>query len=163
MNFLILFAICTMVNVILNTLKSLLTIKGGKVAASLINAVTFGFYTYIVVLTADDNLSTMWKIIITAACNLIGVYIVKLLEEKMNKERLWKIEATFKCDTDEQAYELKKIFVAAGLPCNYLLAGEDVIFNFYCYNHAQTETAHKYIKQYNGKCFVSEERLRLEV
>jgi hypothetical protein len=39
----------------------------------------------------------MWqKCVITFACNVVGVWIVKLVEEKMRKDKLWKIEVTVK-------------------------------------------------------------------
>lgn len=94
MNAIILFVICTAVNVILSTIKSIATIKGGKFMAALMNALTYGFYSWVIILTTIDNLSTVSKMLITAACNFVGVYLVKLIEEKTRKEKLWKIEAT---------------------------------------------------------------------
>ena len=53
----------------------------------------------------------MWsgwqKCLITFACNVIGVYIVKWGEEKARKDKLWKIEATFR-HNDEIIQELKE-------------------------------------------------------
>lgn len=57
-------------------------------------ALTYGFYSWVIILTTNDNLSTVSKMLITAACNFVGVYLVKLIEEKTRKEKLWKIEAT---------------------------------------------------------------------
>lgn len=94
MNAIILFVICTAVSVILSTIKSIATIKGGKFMAALMNALTYGFYSWVIILTTIDNLSTVSKMLITAACNFVGVYLVKLIEEKTRKEKLWKIEAT---------------------------------------------------------------------
>lgn len=94
MNAIILFVICTAVNVILSTIKSIATIKGGKFMAALMNALTYGFYSWVIILTTIDNLSAVSKMLITAACNFVGVYLVKLIEEKTRKEKLWKIEAT---------------------------------------------------------------------
>lgn len=47
MNAVILFIICTAVNVILSTIKSIATIKGGKFMAAL----TYGFYSWVIILT----------------------------------------------------------------------------------------------------------------
>ena len=67
MNAILLFIICTTVNVILNTVKSIITVKGGKGAAAAVNAICFGFYTYIIILTATADLTTWEKIGITTA------------------------------------------------------------------------------------------------
>ena len=76
MNAIILFIVCTAVNVILSTIKSIATIKGGKFMAALMNALTYGFYSWVIILTTIDNLSTVSKMLITAACNFVGVYLV---------------------------------------------------------------------------------------
>ena len=90
----IIFIVCTFANVIISTIKSVMTIKGGKVAAAVWNALAFGLYAYIVVLTATAPVSTIWKVAITAGCNLIGVFCVKLVEEKLRKDKIWKLELT---------------------------------------------------------------------
>ena len=66
MNAIILFIVCTAVNVILSTIKSIATIKGGKFMAAL----TYGFYSWVIILTTNDNLSTVSKMLITAACKI---------------------------------------------------------------------------------------------
>ena len=94
MKLLILFIVMNIVNVVLQTIKSLATVKCGKWGAAIVNAVAYGLYTYIVVLTMCD-LPLLWKCVIVALANFIGVYVVKLIEEKARKDKLWKVEATF--------------------------------------------------------------------
>ena len=80
MELLILFIVMNIVNVVLQTVKSIATIKCGKLMAGLINAVAYGLYTYIVVLTMCD-LPLLAKCLIVALANFVGVYVVKLIEE----------------------------------------------------------------------------------
>ena len=47
MQILIIFILANTLNVIIQTVKSLCTIKCGKFVAALINALAYGFYTYI--------------------------------------------------------------------------------------------------------------------
>lgn len=96
MSAIFLFTICTIVNVLLSTCRSLLTVKGGKLAAALMNCITYGFYTYVIVLTSSDILSTEMKVIITAAANFVCVYLVKFIEEKISHNKLWIFNATVK-------------------------------------------------------------------
>lgn len=153
---LILFIGCTFANVVISTIKSVMTIKGGKCAAALWNALAFGLYTYIVVLTATAPVSTIWKVIITAGCNLVGVFCVKLVEEKMRKDRLWKLEMTVRAANADAMHE---DLTAAGLPNSYVNAGKHAVFNCYCDTKNDTDKALAIGKRYNAKAFASETTL----
>ena len=84
---LVIFIVLNALNVIIQTVKSICTVKCGKISAALVNALAYGLYTVVLVYMVCD-LSTWLKAVIVGGCNLIGVYIVKLLEEKMQKEKL---------------------------------------------------------------------------
>ena len=78
---LIIFIALNVVNVIIQTVKSIATIKCGKTAAAVVNAIAYGLYTVVVVYTVCDL--PLWiKVVIVGGANLIGVYVVKWLEEK---------------------------------------------------------------------------------
>ena len=93
MKLLIVFILLNAINVVIQTIKSLLTVKGGKVMAAVANAIAYGFYTIVVIYMVCE-LPLWQKVVIVGSCNFIGVYIVKLIEEKMRRDKLWKIEAT---------------------------------------------------------------------
>ena len=82
MELLLLFVILTILNTIIQTVKSIATIKCGKWVAALVNAVAYGLYTYVIFFTSSEGLDLHTKAVITAVANLIGVYVVKLFEEK---------------------------------------------------------------------------------
>ena len=90
----IIFTVCSLVNVILSTMKTILTVRSTKVVASVINAVTYGFYAIVVKQLASLDLTV--TVIVTIATNLIGVYISMWLMDKMKKDCLWKISITTK-------------------------------------------------------------------
>lgn len=92
----IVFCICQLINVILSTLKSVITVKGGKGLAAISNAVSYGFNTIVIKVIADVD---MWIAVIISICsNLIGVYFALWLTEKMRKDQLWKITVTVPAD-----------------------------------------------------------------
>lgn len=153
MNAVILFIICTAINVILSTIKSIATIKGGKFMAALMNALTYGFYSWVIILTTIDNLSTVDKMLITAACNFIGVYLVKFIEEKTRKEQLWKIEATVPF---EEMHSLTNESKEQKLVFNYTPIGKYTIFNFYSYSRRESEEVAELLQRHDAKYFVSE-------
>lgn len=157
MNFIILFIICSIVNVILNTLKTILTVKSNKWIAALINALTFGFYTYIIIITASDEIDTFTKMIITAVTNFICVFLVKLIEEKMRKDRLWKIEVTVAKD---KTLEMQAAFETANIA--YLMHEADAGNNeFIIYSRTQKESLaiKEIINSYGAKYFAQETKL----
>ena len=86
------FFVAQLLNVILSTLKSVITIKGGKRLAAVANAISYGFNT--IVIKAIVDVSIEIAIIISVTCNLIGVYFALWITEKMRKDQLWKITAT---------------------------------------------------------------------
>lgn len=95
MKLLITFIALSIINVIFSTIRSITTIKSGKTIASIISGGYFAFYNIMLIYTVADF--PMWqKCVITFACNVVGVWIVKLVEEKMRKDKLWKIEVTVK-------------------------------------------------------------------
>lgn len=156
MNLLLLFIIANLLNVSLSTAKSIITIKCGALLSAIVSALYYGFYTWVLVLTMCD-LGLYQKMLVVGLCNLIGVYVVKYIEEKIKKEKLWKVEISIpETEKNSLHYELELV----NIPHNYIEnIGKYTIFNVYCYNKSQTATAKKIINQYKGvKYFVSESK-----
>lgn len=156
MNLLLIFIIANLLNVSLSTAKSIITIKCGALLSAIVSALYYGFYTWVLVLTMCD-LGLYQKMLVVGLCNLIGVYIVKYIEEKIKKEKLWKIEISI---PDIEKFSLHSSLFIEGIPHNYIEnIGKYAIFNVYCYNKNQTATAKKIINKYkNVKYFVSESK-----
>lgn len=155
MELLILFIVMNVLNVIIQTVKSICTIKCGKAVAAIVNAVAYGLYTYIVVLTMCD-LPLLAKCLIVAGCNFVGVYVVKLIEEKARKDKLWKIEATV---FDPYTKSLHCDLTAEEIPCNYIpKIGKWSVFNIYCDSQEKSKKVKILLEKYNAKYFVSESK-----
>lgn len=152
MNLLITFIVLNILNVVIQTVKSIATIKCGKLIAASINAVAYGLYTIVTVYMLCE-LDLWLKAVIVALCNLVGVYVVKLIEEKARKDKLWKIEATFVKE------HLEEIHNSVGISHSYIDIGNHVIFNFYAENQRQSLIVKDIIQKYNGKYFVSESKV----
>lgn len=153
MNILITFIIANIANVIIQTAKSLITIKGNKFSAALINALAYGFYTYIVVLMVCDELPLWARALIVGLCNLIGVYVVKWIEEKKQKEKLWKIELT---TSAENANILSDLLSSYKISHNHFTVDKWEIFNIFTATKQQSHYVKELAKQYGAKCFASE-------
>lgn len=149
------FAIFNVINVIIQTIKSIVTIKCNKYIAAVVNAVAYGLYTYIVVLTASD-LDLWFKISVTAAANLVGVFVVKWVEEKKRKDKLWKIEVTIPVVQAQQMIEDCKYY---HFTYNYVDIKKYFLFNFYCPTQQDSLNVKKLLKSYDAKYFASESKI----
>ena len=152
-NLLLTFILLNIANVIIQTVKTIVTIKCGKGVAALTNAIAFGLYTIVTVYTLCD-LNLWLKAGVVAICNLIGVYVVKWLEEKSRKDKLWKVEAVVKdFHTARLANELDEL----DLPYNYIEnIGKRTLFNIYCATQKDSHNARELLKDYGAKYFVTE-------
>lgn len=156
MEMLIIFIVLTILNVVIQTIKSIATIKCGKLVASLVNAVAYGLYTYVIFFTSADGIDLHTKALITAFANLVGVYVVKYFEEKARKDKLWKVEATVPKD---RLAELSAVLEEYKLPYNCLrTTGDYAIFNIFCATQEQSKFAKMALDGHFAKYFVSESK-----
>ena len=155
MKLLIIFIVLNIFNVILQTVKSICTVKCGKTVAAIVNAVAFGLYTVVIVFTNAD-LPLIQKVLVVALSNLIGVYIVKWIEEKKRKEKLWAIRFTVKDNEGEKIInELKNKDISYG----YDVRGKYIIFETFCNSKEETLKVKEIVKRFNAKYFISENKI----
>lgn len=150
------FIILNVLNVIIQTAKSIVTIKCGKTVAALVNAVAYGLYTVVIVYTVADI--DLWlKVIVVALANLIGVYIVKYFEEKGRKDKLWKVEATIDKKVDWKAID--KELKEKDISHNYIDVGRWIVFNCYCKTQEESKKTKAVLNTVNAKYFVTETKI----
>lgn len=153
--FLAVFFGLSIVNVVFATIKSLVTINGGKMTASLISGGYFAFYNIMMIYTVADF--PMWqKCVITFVCNVVGVWLVKWGEEKARKDKLWKVEATiYEPYKESLINDLKK----ADLPFNYIEGvGKYTLFNIYCETQKDSKAVKGLLDFHKAKYFVTESK-----
>ena len=126
MKIIIIFAALSLINVVFSTVRSLITINGGKTLAAIVNAAYFAYYNVVLIFTVADF--PLWvKCLVTFGANLIGVYIVKAIEEKRQPIRMWKVECAIPeplaCVKDWQD-QFKDVITAQGIECNYIEVGK---------------------------------------
>ena len=149
MNLLILFIVLNIANVILQTAKSICTVKCGKLVAAIANAVAYGLYTVVIVYTVC-NLPLWEKILVVAVANFIGVYVVKMIEQKLEKEKLWKIELAIPI-ANHDAQDIHHTLELREIPNNWITLDSWNIFNCYCMTKHQTEICQSIAKDLHGK------------
>lgn len=153
MNLLLIFIVLSIINVIFSTIKSIVTIKSGPWVASIVSALYYGYYNIVLIYTVADF--PLWqKVVVTAGCNLVGVFIVKYGEEKARKDKLWKVELTVPTE-----YKNAVDFDLRTVPHSYIeLSDKHTLFNFYCATQADSAKVKAIANQYEAKYFVAESK-----
>lgn len=152
------FCILNVFNVIIQTIKSIATIKCNKYIAALINAVAYGLYTVVLVYMVCE-LPLWLKVIVISIANLIGVFIVKICEEKARKDKLWRLDATVHNDRVDILIQLlkqsdlkySKIKIdgnESGIKCTE--------FHIYCPESKDTHAAKTALAAVKAKYFITE-------
>lgn len=159
--YIITFVICQFINVALNTIKTIIMHKEEKISSSIINAITYGFYAIIVVMTASAL--PLWvTIVITIVTNLIGVYGSMWLLERFKKDSLWEITATA---DRKDLEEIRDYLNVCEIPHNYNLVdnykNSKVVFRIYSESQKQSEEIKFILDKFNAKRIVHEERVKL--
>lgn len=159
--YIVLFFVCQFINVALNTIKTIVMHKEEKVSSSLINAITYGFYAIIVVMTASA-LDLWITIVITIITNLIGVYVSMLVLEKLKKDSLWEIVATLKFEKEKIARfaeSLTDIGVSFNMVDNWNKT--ETILHIYSKTQSESAKIKTLLDLYGAKYIVHEEKVKL--
>ena len=132
------FVILNFVNVLINTARSLTTVKGGKWIASCMNALCYGYYTVIIVITATYDIPLPLKIVAVAIVNFIGVFCIKLGEEKIQKEKMWIYNATAKV-SDNELIKVVDLLNNANIKLVYSKVAEE-LYTLQIFSNTQKES-----------------------
>lgn len=148
----IIFFICSLINVMLSTLKTILTVKASKGVATIINAITYGFYAIVVKQLASLDLIT--TVTVTIITNIIGVYVSMWLLEKTKKDCLWKISVTTKDSTLVEKLEKFSISYVMN-PVQYK---KQTYYNIDVFSENQKDSSiiEKILKEYKVKYNITE-------
>lgn len=150
----ILFTVLNIINVVLQTVKSIVTITAGKWTSAFVNAIAYGLYQVILVYSVCE-LPLWQKVLVVALANFVGVFIVKYFEEKGQKEKLWKIELTI---PTKYRYVVDTSLNA--IPHSYMvITDKHTLFNIYCDTKEQSKIVKDIATRYDGKTFATETKI----
>ena len=154
---LIVFTILTTINVVLNTARVIITVKGGVFLSSIISALAFGFYTIMTVVIVSSPLDNWVKGLITAIVNFVGTYFVKWLEMKVRRDKLWMVDVVL---TGSQIYAAKSYLDPWKIQYIEIPISNSDSSQFHIYSKTQDESRHirDLLKTYNAKYIVVESK-----
>jgi hypothetical protein len=146
----IVFCVCSLVNVILSTLKTLIMVNAGRNSAIIINAVCYGFYTLVVKqLTAVDYITA---VVVTILANIVGVWVSYKIMDLFKKDKVWRITATLKTQAEfEDCVTLLKKYNIGFTP----IAKTNSI-DIYSYNQKESAIVKNILQNYEHKYFIQE-------
>lgn len=151
----IIFFICSFVNVMLCTVKTIVTVKGTKHSAAIANAITYGFYAIVVQQLANLPLSvTVTATIIT---NLIGVYASMWLMDKFKKDLVWKISVTAnRVDSEKIQNRLSRNKISyISMPVTYK-GREKTVIDIFSNSQAESHKIKMILKNFKIKYHITE-------
>ena len=138
-----------LINVILSTIKSVITIKGTRNQSVMVNILSYSISAVITVFVAKVS-NVLIAVGVTATTNLIGVYLSYLILDKIRKEKLWLYQGTV---LTEQAESLYKDLADAGLDFIQLDSkwNKRKPFNVYSYTREDTKRMLSIFSKYDVK------------
>ena len=149
-NVIVVFCICSLVNVILSTLKTLIMVNAGRGSAIIINAVCYGFYTLVVKqLTSVDYVTA---VTVTILANIVGVWVSYKIMDLFKKDRLWRITVTLKNKKvlDECKKNLEKYNIG------FTPIKDSLSIDIYSYNQKESAIIKTILANYDYKYFIQE-------
>lgn len=153
-NLVIAFFLSQLVNVILSTIKSVLTIKGTRLTAVIISTVSYTINALIVSLIGKvDDIITIC--IVTAITNIIGVSFSLWLLDKLRKDRLWR----YSISVDSDKVDMFKIDLTDN-NLKFINIGSDwdkmKLIDIFAYSKQESIIVKKLISKYKAKYTVVE-------
>ena len=146
----IIFCLCSLINVILSTLKTLIMVNAGEKMSILINAICYGFYTLVVKqLGAVDYITA---VVVTILANIVGVWISYRIMDLFKKDKVWRITTTLKTkkEFEECIEKLTKYNIG------YTPIKDTNSIDIYSYNQKESAIIKNILNNYDYKYFVQE-------
>lgn len=152
------FTLVTMANVLIHTCTNIVTVKcNNPHIAGLVNAVNEVVYLLVIIYTNCD-LPIAIKLIIGGLAYYIGVVIVKSIENKARKDKLWKIEAYIRWnELDVEC--IKQTCAEMEIPYYYQHIGDYAVLTFFTKTQKESASAKELCGYYRAKFFASESKM----
>lgn len=147
------FFLISLVNVMLNSIKSICTVRYGRGINVIANVIAYSFYVVVVKQTASLPLEV--TIIATACANALGVWLSYVILDYLQKDKLWKIEVVVSKQHTNILHS-----ALTHIPHDYIELGPKTLFNFYCGSKQETTEVISSCKKYRGRFFAVENKYK---
>lgn len=146
-----------MVNVIISTVKSILTVNGTKLTAAVVNSISYTFANVVTKMLTQQPFEVI--ITTTLVTNMAGVYLAKWILEKTKKERLWTVMATVRSSNKD---DVEALLQKRGIQYTLIQAENDRWFtNIFSHSKAESAMIREILQQWSIRHMVVENRATL--
>lgn len=125
-------------------------VRASERMAILINAVCYGFYTFVVKQLAEVDYAT--AVIVTILANIVGVWLSYRIMDLFKKDKLWRITVTLKT-VDEFAECVQQL---AKYNIGYTPIENTNSIDIYSYNQKESAIIKNILGNYDYKYFIQE-------
>lgn len=146
-----------LINVVLGTLRSILTVSAKAHVSALINAISFTFYNAVVKMITNQDMEIV--LVTTFFTNLLGVYLAKAILDMARKDKLWVFCATIKNRSDNDGIDtVIAMLDNAKIKYVYNTVVPNKLFTMQIFSYNQKESAMitQILKNYNIKYYITE-------
>lgn len=146
-----------LINVVLGTLRSILTVSANAHVGAVINAVSFTFYNAVVKMITKQDMEIV--LVTTFFTNLLGVYLAKAILDMVRKDKLWVFCATIKKRSDNDGIDtVIAMLDNAKIKYVYNTVVPNKLFTMQIFSYNQKESAMitQILKNYNVKYYITE-------
>ena len=142
---LIAFTITQIINVVVATFKSVITIKGGKLSAALLNGLSYAVNALVIKkITGISNEAIL--ITLTFITNFVGVYASLWIMDKIKKDKMWVITAIIPEKQASNFEEDLRLHLITFSKLNYI--GETRSYMLISNSKGQSTLINKIMKEY---------------
>jgi hypothetical protein len=125
-------------------------VNAGRGSAIIINAVCYGFYTFVVKQLAEVDYWT--AVLVTIGANIVGVWISYKIMDLFKKDKLWRITVTLKSKEalDECKNHLDKYNIG------FTPIKDSLSIDIYSYSQKESAIVKNILANYDYKYFIQE-------
>ena len=125
-------------------------VNAGRTSAIVINAVCYGFYTFVVKQLAEVDYAT--AVLVTIGANIVGVWVSYKIMDLFKKDKLWRITVTLKSKKalDECMKNLEKYNIG------FTPIEKTNSIDIYSYNQKESAIIKNILGNYDYKYFIQE-------
>lgn len=145
--FIVIFIVAQLINVVVSTFKSVLTIRGTKVTAAFINAIAYSINILIVYLVSRE-VGLLPSIIVTFSANLIGVYAGLTILEYLRRDEMWRISTTIK---NELLEDYKEELKSENVKFIQIGTSDFSVIDIFSHTKEETSRIKPILRKYNVK------------
>lgn len=143
--------------VVMQTIKTILTVRGSTFSAATSNAITYAFYTLVLKQVADLPLSI--TIPVTLLSNFFGVYLANYILAKTRKDKLWRVTATVKANDWVQILPvIRNLKLKVNI---FKTTNGNYVVDFFSYTQRESADIKAICEQFQLKYIVTEAEKRL--